>query len=193
LGRKVVRFDSSKMTTAFSPQHRERRNSMAFDLVDSSDRYASQFHAFYLDPEGWRKFDTPHDLMWTKIKFTQANRSLIPIERGVYAFTVEHCPSKFPKHGYLLYIGITGNQSGAHLRQRYSQYLQNQSKEKGRPAVLYMLKKWPDNLFFSYCQLPDSTVNLAVLETDLLGALNPPVNKKDFPASISAARRARFF
>ena len=165
---------------------------MSFDLVDFTDRYKSQFYEFYLDSRGWREFGTPHNLNWQKIRFSEANRSLVPALRGIYAFTVEHTPSKFPSHGYVLYAGISGDASGSNLRRRYAQYLQNQRTAKGRPAVTYMLLKWPEDLFFSFCALPDVTIDLGDLEQRLLGALNPPVNKMDFPAIIAAARQARF-
>ena len=107
-------------------------------------------------------------------------------------FCVEHAPSKFPDHGYILYTGISGDTSGSNLRRRFGQYLLNQKTGKGRPAVTYMLRKWPKDLFFSFCPLADPKVDLGKLETDLLGSLNPPINKKDFPAEISAARKAKF-
>src|ERR1700676_1081626 len=121
---------------------------MAFDLVNFTDRYKSQFYHFYLDPDVWRQFSTPHSLGWQKIRFDRANRALVPTERGIYAFTVEHDPSEFPEHGYILYAGISGDTSRANLRIRYGQYLLNQKTGKGRPAVTYMLQKWPQDLFF---------------------------------------------
>lgn len=165
---------------------------MAFDLVKVSDEYAAQFTKFYLDPAGWRTFETPTALAWQKIRFTEENSSKVPTERGIYVFSVEHQPSQFPSHGYILYAGISGNTSGAHLRRRYNQYLRHQKTGEGRPRVIYMLQKWPSDLFFSYCPLPDGAIDLAKLETSLLGALSPPMNTRDFPAKISAARRARF-
>jgi hypothetical protein len=165
---------------------------MSFDFVKFADHYKSQFYEFYLDPDGWRKFSTPHSLAWKKVRFSETNRSLIPTQRGIYAFTVEHAPSKFPGHGYILYLGISGDTSASNLRRRYGQYLLNQKTGKGRPRVAYMLQKWPDDLFFSYCPLPDAAVDLAELETSLLGTLSPPINQKDFPAKIAAARKAKF-
>lgn len=165
---------------------------MAFDLVRSADHYKSQHYEFYLDPDGWRTFSTPHIFAWTKVRFDQPNQSLIPKERGVYAFTVEHTPSKFPGHGYILYVGISGDKSGSNLHRRYGQYLSHQKTGKGRQKVAFMLQKWPLDLFFSYCALPGAAVNLKELETSLLGTLNPPINQKDFPAKIAAARKAKF-
>lgn len=165
---------------------------MLFDLVDFTDRYKSQFFEFYLDPAGWRGFSTPHSLAWQRVKFTEGNRALVPTSRGIYTFVLEHAPSKFPGHGYILYFGISGDKSNANLRLRYGQYLRNQKTGHGRPAVTYMLKKWPEDLVFSYCALPDASVDLGKLETDALGALNPPINKYDFPAKIAAARKAKF-
>src|SRR5665213_440160 len=138
---------------------------MAFDLVDFTDRYKSHFVEFHLDPQRWKTFSTPHILSWVKIRFSESNQPLVPTLRGVYTFTVEHAHSKFPSHGYILYAGISGDTSNANLRRRYGQYLQHQKTGKGRPAVTYMLQKWPEDLFFSFCPLPDPTIELSVLET----------------------------
>lgn len=165
---------------------------MTLDIVNLTDRYKSHLYEVYLDPIGWRNFSTPYTLNWQKVRFSEANKISVPKSRGIYAFTVEHAPSKFPGHAYILYAGITGDTSAANLRSRYAQYLRHQKTQKGRPAVIYMLLKWPQDLFFSFCPLPDVTIDLAKLETDLLGALNPPINKKDFPAEIAAARKAKF-
>lgn len=165
---------------------------MAFDVVQFTDQYKSQFYSFYLDPDGWRKFSTPHSLNWQKVRFEESNRTNIPAQRGIYAFTLEHSPSKFPGHGYILYAGISGHTSQSNLRRRYGQYLENQRTGKGRWHITYMLKKWPSDLFFYFCPLADKSINLKELETILLGAINPPVNRADFPANISAARKAKF-
>lgn len=165
---------------------------MPYDIVDFTDKYKSQFFEFYLDPDGWRKFSARYGMTWNKIRFNAGNKKLIPKIRGIYTFTVEHTPSKFPSHGYVLYAGISGDTSKANLQLRYDQYLQYQKTGKGRPAVVYMLRKWPEDLFFSYCALPDRRISLASLETRFLGSLNPPINKKDFPGKISQARKAKF-
>lgn len=165
---------------------------MILDFVNEADRYRGQFVEFYMDTGAWRRFKTPHKLTWKKLRFNRLNRSSVPKKRGIYAFTVEHTPTKFPHHGYVLYMGISGDTSAANLRERYGQYLRDQQTGKGRPAVRYMLQKWAKDLFFSYCALPSNSINLATLETALLGALDPPCNKEDFPADISALRRARF-
>ena len=67
---------------------------MAFDLIDFTDHYKSQFFEFYLDPEVWSAFETAHPLVWHKIRFNEDNRSTIPTQRGIYAFSVEHHPDR---------------------------------------------------------------------------------------------------
>jgi hypothetical protein len=165
---------------------------MALDIVKAADRYAASFYPFYVNSKGWRKFDSPHDLPWTKLRFSPDNAPHIPAVRGIYAFTIEHTPSKFPSHAFIYYVGQSGNTGKGHLKQRYRKYLQEQKSGTGRHHIHYMMKNWKKDLFFSFCALPDTAINLRDLETRLLGALSPPANVIDFPADISAARRARF-
>lgn len=162
------------------------------DLVNFTKKYKGDSHSFFLDLKNWRRFKTRYKLTWQKLRFGDINHPSIPKERGIYAFTIELDPSKLPMHGYILYIGITGDDSNANLYKRYAQYLLNLKNEDGRPAVFYMLDNWADDLFFNFVPLPDKTIDLAKLETALLNAVLPPVNKRDLEASITAVKAAAF-
>lgn len=162
------------------------------DLVNFTKKYKGDSHSFFLDMKNWRRFKTRYKLAWQKLRFGESNHPSIPKERGIYAFTLELDPSKLPMHGYILYIGITGDDSNANLYKRYAQYLLNLKNEDGRPAVFYMLDNWADDLFFNFVPLPDKKINLAKLETALLNAVLPPVNKRDLDASITAVKAAAF-
>lgn len=127
-----------------------------------------------------------------KTRLEEENQIHIPKERGIYAFTVELVPSKLPSHGYILYIGITGDTSAATLYSRYRQYVTNLKKENGRPAVFFMLKNWSGDLFFNYVPLARGAIDLGRMEKSLLSAVTPPVNKRDIEATITAAKAAAF-
>lgn len=162
------------------------------DLVNQTKKYKADLYEFSLSMAQWRKFKTRYKLNWEKARFEEDSHALIPKERGIYAFTVELNPSKLPSHGYILYIGITGDTSSATLHSRYAQYAANLRKEDGRPAVFFMLKNWSGDLFFNYAPLPDTSIDLVKMERALLSAIIPPVNKRDIEATITAARAAAF-
>src|SRR3982074_2233001 len=93
------------------------------DLVNFTKKYKGEVHSFYLNMKDWRKFRSKYKLDWKKIRFMESNQSQVPEERGIYAFTLELSPTKLPPHGYILYVGITGNKSGSNLNIRYRQYV----------------------------------------------------------------------
>jgi len=100
---------------------------------------------------------------------------------------------KLPAHGYILYVGITGDESeAANLYKRYGQYLAHQRKEDGRPAVSFMLQNWAGDLFFNFVPLPNKAVNLARIESSFINALVPPINKRDIEGVLRAAKAATF-
>jgi len=163
-----------------------------FDLVEHTKKYKGNLHEFFLSMPAWRKFKTRYTLAWQKERFTEASHAKIPQQRGIYAFTLELSPSKLPAHGYILYVGITGDTSAATLHSRFGQYVGHWKKKDGRPMVLYMLDNWAGDLFFNFVPLPDKKVDLAKLEKAVINAIMPPVNKRDFEADIAAPKAAAF-
>ncbi len=163
-----------------------------FDLVEHTKKYKGDLHGFFLSMSAWRTFKTRYKLTWQRERFAEANHGKIPQERGIYAFTVELSPSKLPPHGYILYVGITGDTSAATLRSRFAQYVGHLKKKDGRPAVLYMLDNWSGDLFFNFVPMPNKNVDLAKLEKAVINAIMPPVNKRDFEADIAAPKAAAF-
>jgi len=162
------------------------------DLLADTDRYKASLYQFYLDLNAWRQFQSTMKLGWTRLRFEAGNRRQIPKERGIYAFSVALDPSNLPDHGYILYMGITGDDSAGTLHSRYAQYLGDLRRRNGRPKVYLMLERWRGDLFFSFVPIPDRRMSLSKLERAFLSAVNPPVNERDFEASISNARRAAF-
>lgn len=158
------------------------------DLLANTDHHKANLWSVYLDLMKWREFQATCPMTWTRFRFTRGNRPLIPKERGIYVFTVALDPAPLPEHGYILYMGITGDDSGSNLYKRYGQYLGRQK----RPRVYNMLERWKGDLFFSFVPIPDKRMSLSKIETAFLSAIRPPVNDRDFEASVSHARRAAF-
>lgn len=162
------------------------------DLVNFTKKYKGESHSFYLNMKNWRKFKSRYNLMWEKVKFAPSNRSAIPKERGIYAFVLELSPTKLPPHGYILYVGITGDDSNSNLYKRYGQYLLAHRNQDGRPAVYYMMDNWSEELFFHFVPLPNINIDLAKMERAFINAVLPPVNKRDIDAKITSAKAAVF-
>lgn len=162
------------------------------DLVANTDRYKASLNQFFLDMPSWRRFSPTVSLTWERVQFGVGTRDDVPQTRGLYLFTLESGVTGLPQHGYILYVGITGNTSAATLRSRYAQYLRHLINEDGRPLVYYMLAKWSENLIFNYVPVPDTTVDLAAIEKSLLDSVMPPVNTADFDGDILAIKKAAF-
>ncbi len=162
------------------------------DLVNFTKKYKGELAEFFMDLKSWRRFKTRHTLAWQKIRFGEAGHVAVPKVRGIYVFTIELSPTKLPGHGYILYVGITGDDSDANLHKRYAQYLRHLKNQDGRPGVYYMLDNWADDLFFNFVPLPNTSVDLAKLEQSIINAVIPPVNKRDFEATITSAKAAAF-
>lgn len=143
-----------------------------------------------MDVAQWKTLKVSFPLNWQRVRFTTANKDQVPKERGIYAFALSLEPSPLPQHGYIMYIGIAGQQTAGTLNARYKKYLSDLRKEDGRRRVYDMLSRWNGDLFFSFASIPDTSINLRVLETAFLDALRPPVNSADFSAAISNARAA---
>lgn len=160
------------------------------DIVAASDEFASFNKSFYVDLSKWKAFRASVALTWQRTRFEKSNLSGIPKERGVYAFTLLLESDDLPIHGYILYMGITGDDSGSELNKRYSQYLADARYMSKRPKVCAMLDKWSGDLFFNFAPVPDRRVSLRKIESSFLSAIVPPVNESDINGAVSAARKA---
>jgi hypothetical protein len=106
------------------------------DLVNNTKKFKGELQEVFLDMKHWRSFKTRYRLSWKRVKFGVSTHSQVPMERGIYSFVAELDSEKLPQHGYILYVGITGDgASSAHLNQRYGQYIKHLENEDGRPAV----------------------------------------------------------
>jgi hypothetical protein len=150
-------------------------NSMKHDFptaredVEAHDELKIWERTFVLSPSRWRAVAHAMPLIWTKVAFTKDNRKKIPKTRGLYAFVVLHDSSYFPPHGYLMYVGITGDESSnRNLRLRYGEYLRDKEKGGDRAKIVVMLNKFADDVYFYFVQISDRRRSLSKLEDDLL-------------------------
>jgi hypothetical protein len=163
---------------------------MSWDLTQFVNAKLKPYReTFTLSPKQLRKFATTAKLDWAKVKFTAGNHSFVPLARGVYAFVVEHNISQLPPHGYVMYVGITGDSGKHNLRRRYGNYLRDKRIDK-RAGIHYMLNNWAASMYFHYAVVSDKRYSLATLESQIADALIPPFNKQDFSAEIRKATKA---
>lgn len=164
----------------------------AVDLIKRTKQLKADSHEFHLSVPTWRKFSPGIALNWQKVKFDAGGKALVPEERGLYVFTLEVTNLGLPAHGYILYVGITGNTSNANLRKRFGQYLLEAKSGKGRPLVVYMLNEWTGDLFFNFMPVPDKTIDLSAIEKSFINSVIPPINSFDFDGEIGPAKKAAF-
>lgn len=160
-------------------------------FVDQVVTFRAYRRSFYLNPEQWAMSKVETDLEWQEVKFEDGNKDNIPDKRGIYAFIVKHENKHFPPHGYIMYVGITGEHSNKRtLKKRFRDYLYEQRRNK-RPKIHMMLQQFRENLYFNFSPLDDEVdIDLGKLEIDLNDALVPPVGRKDFSGKIKALRDA---
>lgn len=160
------------------------------DIAFAGGEFARFNVQFYVDIKKWRAFKSSVRLDWQRTRFLSSNKSSVPKERGIYAFTVLMDSSDLPTHGYILYMGITGDTSASDLQIRYGQYLADARRMNKRLKVCMMLDQWKDDLFFNFVPIPDKRVSLAKMERSFLSAIVPPANETDIDASVRDARDA---
>jgi hypothetical protein len=163
---------------------------MPLDFVSTVNYNLKAFSVdFVINPKHLHKFSTAAKLNWKKVRFISQNKPLIPKERGIYAFILEHNDSPLPPHGYVMYIGISGDKSQHTLRDRFGNYLRDKIVNK-RPSIHYLLNNWEKCLFFHYAVVLDKRVSLSKLEKNMSDALVPPFSTNDFSGEIRQARKA---
>ena len=157
---------------------------MPLDLFKAQHETLSYDQTFTLWATGWENYPVSVSLNWKSVKFERENRTTIPETQGLYAFFIEPQVADFRNHGYLMYIGETGQDSDNNLRARFSEYFSYKSNYK-RPHIHWLLNRWEGYLYFYYVEIPHNTMNLNELETMLLDTFLPPYNLKDFSAEVS--------
>ena|ERR1700733_5146370 len=163
---------------------------MRLDLIKLINQDLKPYgQLFVISPKQLKGFSTALTLDWKKVRFAESNRQLVPSARGIYAFIVELNEGGLPPHGYVMYVGISGETGGHNLRKRYGDYLGYRETAK-RAGVHYMLRNWDSVLFFHYAEVQDRRVSLRKLEREISDALVPPFSTNDFSAEIRKAKKA---
>ena len=163
-----------------------------YDVINQPRRVRIYKQDFLLWKQQWDAYtDPPIPLDWQCVKFERDNASLVPTEKGVYAFFVEPRIAQFPSHGYLMYIGQTGHNSERHLRKRFGDYLyvKNLSdrellKSPNKERIHDMLNIWAGYLYFYYAEVDSTQMDLEQLEQQLLDAFIPPFVERGYSAKI---------
>ena len=156
-------------------------------LIDTQLRSAM----FTISPPEFKRADINPRLNWQSVTFATSSKSMIPTEPGLYAFVVRIPLGGLPPHGWVMYIGQTGDgTSSATLRSRFGQYLANKRKPNNRPKVYYMLNAGDGSLEFFFAPEPGRKAQLEKLETQLLGAFRPPFTDRTYPASYMSPSNA---
>jgi len=151
---------------------------MALDIINEIDGLRKYRKTFILSPEQWQLLNIPR-LAWRNVKFSRENKVNIPQVRGIYLFMIKNETNLLPPHGYIAYVGLTGDDRERTLNDRYGDYLRDQSRPK-RIHIYELLNRWRNDIYFYFAEIPDRAVSLSEIETNLLDSLIPPYNRKDF-------------
>jgi hypothetical protein len=144
-----------------------------------------------LSPKMWKKYKSKYGLQWNEVKFILGSANSVPTTSGLYAFVVTPPADDFPPSNWLFYIGEVGatGGNGRTLRARYKEYL-SELKRMTRPSISTVLNRYRKYTSFYYCELDWQLTNIKVVESELISALWPPVNRADFELDVRSVRRA---
>lgn len=159
------------------------------DWMCLSREYSKCRRTFILHVPSWKRYAPQQTLKWKCVRYNSTDEP--DDQRGVYAFVLEantHSLAPIPPFAVVLYIGETGDTGNATLRSRLANY-RNRKAQRNRARIFNMLDAWEASLTFYYAVI-DPGVSTKKCETELLDALLPPVNDKDFTAVVSNARNA---
>lgn len=158
------------------------------DLIIELDQAEAHEYRFLLWPKLWQEYTQSHGFSfhWEGRKFIANEANNVPNEPGLYTFVIQPSIANHPSNAYLMYIGKTKRT----LRQRFKEYLREMQRESGRPKIVKLLNKYPDNTIFCYSSVQESTTTLARMEKALIDALIPPCNKEQLPARVRRIRGA---
>jgi hypothetical protein len=157
--------------------------------AEDSDELKVWEQRFTLSPNRWNSAKIAVNLKWLYVPFDEQSLNDVPKTRGLYAFVIAHRQTYFPPHGYIMYVGITGDKAANRsLRIRFKDYL-DERDAGGRPKIVNILNKYRDNILFYYAELPDRSQSLKSIEDEMLSALIPPCNEA-FSGEIKKAIKA---
>lgn len=154
-----------------------------------SREYTTCRRTFILHVPSWENYAPQQNLEWKSLQYDSDEEP--EDQRGVYAFVLEanrHTLAPIPPFSLVLYIGETGDTGNATLKSRLANY-RNKKAQKSRARVYNILDAWGASLTFYYAVVNPS-ISTKMCERELLDALLPPANDKDFTARVSNARKA---
>jgi len=132
---------------------------------------------FKLFPQLWKDtaLETAKGLAWVKVRFgdDRALVDTVPVDPGVYYFTVEGRTDLFPCHAYIFYVG----KAEKGLRSRYEDYIQEREGEEpdmDRENITRFLNYFRGWVHFNYLVMERNAV--AAMESALKDNLTPPAN-----------------
>ncbi len=151
-------------------------------MIAEQDEAKAHEHTFYLWPKLWQEYieNTDYTLTWSKCKFIDSEADNIPQQPGLYTFIIQPCIANHPLNSYIMYIGMTSRT----LRQRFKEYHSEMRRETGRPKIVRMLTKYPNNTYFCYTIVRESSSELKDKEKALMAAWIPPCNLPRLPARV---------
>lgn len=181
------------MSTGVKPISRKTAGSKvsAKDHDDRADYIELHTRPFALPPEHWQGYHSVQPLTWKHVDFNRASRAVVPRNPGLYAFAVQPPHNDFPPSSWLFYVGEVGatQKPGRTLWKRYGEYL-SELDDNVREKVGRMIFKFHGYVRFYYCELDPMKVDIKKVESELITAMWPYANKKDFKAIAAKTRKA---
>lgn len=180
-----------KPRVAGTPLQRTRRKIDAATHGAEVDDVKKFTEPFVLHPGYWTGYTSACTLTWTHVDFTPAGRAKVPKNPGLYAFAVQPPHMDFPPSSWLFYVGEVGatRSPTRTLWQRYKEYL-DELDNNVRKKVGSFLYRYRGYIRFYYCELDPTAVDLKKIESELISALWPEGNVKDYNAKTRGTRQA---
>lgn len=145
---------------------------------------------FVINPFAWVATDIEPHWVWDYVPFAQDSHQHLPDEPGLYAFVMQVPFEGVTPHGWVLYLGETGDGLSAHtLKKRFKDYWREREGNK-RLDIHVMLNAWDTDLRFYYLALPSEKHRLKQIETRLLDTFKPPFTKQGYSAQAQSPQNA---
>ncbi len=170
---------------------RRKRKVSAVDHGTAVDEVKKYTEEVVLHPGLWRGYSSAGMFTWKHVDFDRPSRARVPKKPGLYAFAVQPPHANFPPSSWLFYVGEVGATASPSrtLWQRYKEYL-NELDTSVRKKVGSIIYRYNGYVRFYYCELDPKMVNIKNLERDLITALWPYANIRDFSIDIAGTRQA---
>jgi excinuclease UvrABC nuclease subunit len=144
--------------------------------VDEAEVHSPRIHLW---PWQWKAYKASANLQWTWVPFEESATGSVPEGPGVYAFLIEPRLATNLPAAYPMYVGKTDRS----LRQRFSEYHLEAQNPNKRLHIIMLIQRYQEFLYF-YCAPLDPPVSPEAVESELIDAIVPPVNRR-FSAKVS--------